>query len=132
MQSSKKAPAATQLNEKPIKKDGVEYVISTQGKGVGAKAGDVVRISFVTKSVEGATEKVIEETPAGKYSILKLGSPETSKFMTSGVVGMKTGEKRELTIPIRTLKAEKSPTVPVDHPLHITVTLLEINPKPKK
>ena len=69
-----------------------------KGKGPAAKAGDTISVKYVGKFTDG---KVFDSTAkeGGKPFDVTIGVSRVIKGWTQGLVGMKKGGKRTLTIP---------------------------------
>jgi FKBP-type peptidyl-prolyl cis-trans isomerase len=104
-QNSNKDSAAAlsqsqQQNQQPsdnynIKEMKVE--ILTQGTGEGAKAGDLVTVNYVGTLEDGT--KFDSSIDRGQPFAFTLGQNSVIQGWEQGLLGMKVGEKRKLTIP---------------------------------
>lgn len=82
---------------KVIKKDsGLEITIVEEAKDPGAKSGDIVWVHYTGKLTNG---KVFDSSVSREPFRFNLGAGAVIKGWDEGVVGMKVGEKRKLTIP---------------------------------
>ena len=75
----------------------LEIKTTAPGSGSGAKAGDTIAVDYIGKLADGG--KVFDQSQPGKPFPLKLGAGQVIKGWDQGLVGMKPGEKRRLTIP---------------------------------
>jgi len=71
--------------------------ILTQGTGEGAKAGDLVTVNYVG-TLENGT-KFDSSIDRGQPFAFTLGQNSVIQGWEQGLLGMKVGEKRKLTIP---------------------------------
>ncbi len=96
------------------------------GKGTAAKAGDTVKVHYTGTLLDGT--KFDSSLDRGEPFSFKLGSGSVIKGWDEGVVGMKVGGKRKLTIPADKAygKAGRPPTIPPNSPLVFEIQLLEI------
>jgi FKBP-type peptidyl-prolyl cis-trans isomerase len=77
--------------------DGVKVEIMQEGTGEGAKNGQTVVVHYTGMFTDG---KVFDSSiPRGQPFPVKLGSGMVIQGWEKGLVGMKVGEKRRLTIP---------------------------------
>ncbi len=77
--------------------NGLKIEILEEGTGVGAKNGDVVSVHY-TGTFEDGT-KFDSSLDRGTPFSFKLGAGQVIEGWDLGVLGMKPGEKRKLTIP---------------------------------
>jgi FKBP-type peptidyl-prolyl cis-trans isomerase len=97
------------------------------GKGPEAKNGDRVRVHYVGTLTDG---KKFDSSRDRKPLDFVLGQGQVIKGWDQGVLGMKAGEKRKLTIPPSLAYGPTAkPGIPANSTLVFEVQLLEINPK---
>ena len=68
-----------------------------EGTGQGAKAGDTISVHYTGTFTDGTVFD--SSIPRGQPFSFKLGSGQVIRGWDLGLVGMKVGEKRKLTIP---------------------------------
>jgi len=95
------------------------------GSGPGAQKGQSVKMRYIGKFTDG---KVFDSNTQGKPFVFRLGAGEVIKGWDVGIVGMKAGGERELTIPAPMAygKSRKS-GIPPNSTLKFEVKLLSIN-----
>ena len=71
--------------------------ILKEGVGVGAKAGDTIAVHYVGTLTDG--RKFDSSIDRGQPFSFHLGAGSVIKGWDQGLLGMKVGEKRRLTIP---------------------------------
>lgn len=82
---------------KTMEQDGVKVEITKEGTGEGAKNGQTVVVHYTGMFTDG---KVFDSSiPRGQPFPVKLGAGMVIAGWDKGLVGMKVGEKRRLTIP---------------------------------
>jgi FKBP-type peptidyl-prolyl cis-trans isomerase len=110
------APKVTELVKKDLK----------VGKGAAAKSGDKVRVHYTGTLLDGT--KFDSSLDRGDPFEFTLGQGEVIKGWDEGVVGMKPGGKRKLTIPSEKAYGKRGspPKIPPDAPLEFEIELLEI------
>jgi hypothetical protein len=101
----------------------------TVGKGVAAKTGDKVTVHYVGTLLDG--KKFDASKDHGKPFDFTLGEGQVIKGWDQGVVGMKVGGKRKLTIPSPLAYGDQGrpPVIPQRATLIFEVELLAINGK---
>jgi FKBP-type peptidyl-prolyl cis-trans isomerase len=111
------APAVKELKSEDLK----------PGTGRAAKAGDTVRVHYTGKLLDGT--KFDSSLDSGRPFEFKLGGGMVIKGWDQGVVGMKPGGKRRLTIPSELAygKLGSPPKIPPNAPLMFEIELLEID-----
>lgn len=114
------APAAAQ----PEGKLGIAEV--APGKGTPAKNGDMVLVNYVGKLTDGHEF----DRSKGKPFSLKLGSGMVIKGWDLGLVGMKPGQKRTLTIPpsLAYGPGGRPPVIPPNATLVFDVEMVDVKP----
>jgi len=97
-----------------------------EGTGAGAKSGDTVRVHYTGTLLDGT--KFDSSLDRGDPFEFTLGQGGVIKGWDEGVVGMKKGGKRRLTIPSDMAygKTGSPPKIPPDAPLKFEIELLEI------
>ena len=98
------------------------------GKGAAAKTGDTVKVHYTGTLMSGS--KFDSSLDRNEPFEFKLGAGMVIKGWDEGVVGMKVGGKRKLTIPSDMAygKSGHPPVIPADSPLMFDIELLEIVP----
>jgi FKBP-type peptidyl-prolyl cis-trans isomerase len=96
------------------------------GKGSAAKTGDTVKVHYTGTLLNGS--KFDSSRDRNEPFEFKLGAGMVIKGWDEGVVGMKPGGKRKLTIPpdMAYGKSGHPPVIPPDSPLVFDIELLEI------
>ncbi|KAM0677160.1 peptidylprolyl isomerase fpr3 [Binucleata daphniae] len=102
------------------KKNNVEMVVLREGSGDGAKKGDMLHVKYVGKLENG---KIFDRCTNNHFCFV-LGKGEVIKGWDVGLVGMKIGEKRKLTIePEYGYGKKKIGKIPANSKLIFEVTL---------
>jgi FKBP-type peptidyl-prolyl cis-trans isomerase len=98
------------------------------GKGTAAKTGDTVKVHYTGTLMNGS--KFDSSLDRNEPFEFKLGAGMVIRGWDEGVVGMKPGGKRKLTIPSDMAygKSGHPPVIPPDSPLVFDIELLEIVP----
>lgn len=96
------------------------------GKGAAAKSGDKIRVHYTGKLLDGT--KFDSSLDRNEPFELTLGAGMVIKGWDEGIVGMKVGGKRKLTIPSNMAYGPSGhpPVIPPNSPLVFDVELLEI------
>ncbi len=76
--------------------EGLDIKVLKDGSGAEAKNGDMVAVHYTGKLVDGTVFD--SSIPRGEPIEFKLGSGMVIQGWEKGILGMKVGEKRELTI----------------------------------
>lgn len=98
------------------------------GKGAAAKTGDTVRVHYTGTLMNGT--KFDSSRDRNEPFEFTLGAGGVIKGWDEGVVGMKVGGQRKLTIPVDMAygKAGRPPVIPPNSPLKFDIELIEIVP----
>lgn len=86
-----------QINNEVKKMDELKIEILKEGTGEVVKAGDTVSVHYSGKFVDGS--KFDSSIDRGIPFEFVVGAGQVIKGWDQGIVGMKVGEKRKLTIP---------------------------------
>ena len=105
----------------------VDIKIILEGKGKGAKKGDTLKMHY-TGFLTDET-KFDSSIDKGKPFQFVLGVGQVIKGWDLGVVGMKVGEKRRLTIPYELGYGDQGrpPVIPARATLIFDIELIDIN-----
>lgn len=97
------------------------------GKGQEAKTGDTVKVHYTGTLLSG--KKFDSSLDRDEPFEFKIGAGSVIKGWDEGVVGMKVGGKRKLTIPADKAygKAGRPPTIPPNSPLVFEIELLGVS-----
>lgn len=90
-------PREPQSEASPTGENGLKIEALQQGEGEEAKNGDKVSVHYIGTLIDGT--KFDSSLDRGEPFIFTLGAGEVIKGWDLGVLGMKVGEKRRLTIP---------------------------------
>jgi FKBP-type peptidyl-prolyl cis-trans isomerase len=98
------------------------------GKGTAAKTGDTVKVHYTGTLMNGS--KFDSSRDRNEPFEFKLGAGMVIKGWDEGVVGMKPGGQRKLTIPADMAYGPSGhpPVIPPNSPLVFDIELLEIAP----
>jgi FKBP-type peptidyl-prolyl cis-trans isomerase len=106
--------------------DELKIEILQEGTGVEAKAGDLVSVHYDGTFTDGS--KFDSSRDRGQAFGFNLGAGQVIKGWDQGVVGMKVGEKRKLTIPYQLAYGENGyGPIPAKATLVFEVELVAIN-----
>lgn len=106
--------------------DGLSYQILKEGTGQAAQNGDTVEVDYVGTLTNGA--KFDSSIDRGEPFSFTLGEGRVIRGWDLGVLGMKIGEKRKLTIaPELGYGARAIGSIPPNSTLVFEVELLKIN-----
>ncbi|HOS88185.1 MAG TPA: FKBP-type peptidyl-prolyl cis-trans isomerase [Candidatus Pacearchaeota archaeon] len=102
--------------------------ILKQGSGVEVKSGDILTVNYTGTFIDG-TKFDSSFNPGREPFIFKLGAGQVIKGWDEGLVGMKIGEQRRLTIPpeMGYGSAGVPGAIPPNATLIFVVDLLKIN-----
>ena len=104
---------------------GMKIEILKQGSGIEAKAGDTVTVNYVGTLQDGT--KFDSSIDRGQPFPFTLGQNSVIQGWELGVVGMKVGEKRKLTIPPElAYGAQGAGNIPANETLVFVVDLLGV------
>lgn len=108
---------------------GMKVDILQQGTGVAAKAGDTVTVNYVGTLLDGT--KFDSSIDRGQPFQFTLGQNSVIQGWELGVLGMKVGEKRKLTIPPELAYGSQGAggVIPPNATLAFEIDLLGINQK---
>ncbi len=135
---SSQAPATTNQNTTPSNNEnttntntstiqGMKIEITKEGSGTGAKAGDKILVNYVGTLIDGKKfdSSIDRNTP---FPFI-LGIGKVIKGWDLGVIGMKVGEKRTLTIPPELAYGPNGvpPIIPKNATLIFQIEMLKIN-----
>lgn len=97
-----------------------------EGKGKAVKTGDTVKVHYTGTLLDGS--KFDSSRDRDEPFEFQLGAGAVIKGWDEGVVGMKPGGKRKLTIPADKAygKAGRPPKIPPSAPLVFEIELIEI------
>ena len=97
------------------------------GEGNEAKSGDSVTVHYVGTLTNGS--KFDSSRDRGQGFKFKLGSGQVIKGWDQGVLGMKVGDVRKLTIPPHLAYGERGfpPVIPPNSTLVFEVELLQVS-----
>jgi FKBP-type peptidyl-prolyl cis-trans isomerase len=113
--------------EDPVKKGGkLELVDSVTGTGPDARPGDAVSVHYVGTLDDGT--KFDSSRDAGHPLDFKIGMGQVIKGFERGIVGMKVGGVRKITIPpdLGYGRRGQPPVIPPNATLHFEVELMAI------
>jgi len=108
---------------------GMKVEILQQGTGDGAKAGDNIVVNYVGTLTDGTKfDSSIDRNQPFPYT---LGQNQVIQGWELGLLGMKAGEKRRLTIPPELAYGAQSPSplIPANSTLVFEIDMLSINGK---
>ncbi len=112
--------------EKPMETTKLKIETLKQGTGAEAKNGDTVEVHYTGTLTDGS--KFDSSLDRGSPFSFKLGAGQVIAGWDQGIVGMKVGEKRRLTIPPDLgYGARRTEKIPPNSTLIFEVELLKIN-----
>jgi len=121
-EKKKEGKVATEVKEL---EGGVKIRDVKVGDGPGAQKGQSVKMRYIGKLTDG---KVFDSNTKGKPFVFRLGAGEVIKGWDVGIVGMKAGGERELTIPAPMgYGKRKMSDIPPNSTLKFEVKLLSTN-----
>jgi FKBP-type peptidyl-prolyl cis-trans isomerase len=111
--------------EKKVGTSVLKYVELTEGKGKEAKKGDAVEVHYTGTLTDG---KKFDSSVGRETFKFNLGAGMVIKGWDEGVVGMKEGGKRKLTIPPELAYGEKGfpGAIPPNSTLIFEVELIKV------
>lgn len=104
----------------------VEKQILKEGHGAPIEAGDTITIHYKVMLKDG--KKIESSYDTGAPKTVHLGQPDIIKGFTIGLLGMKQGEKRRVTIPYKLAFGEEGrpPAVPPKSDLVFEIELMSV------
>lgn len=112
---------------------GMKVEILKQGTGDGAKAGDSIVVNYTGTLLDGTKFDSSVDPSFGHVAPFPytLGQNQVIQGWELGLLGMKTGEERRLTIPPELAYGAQSPSrlIPANATLVFDITMLSINGK---
>jgi peptidylprolyl isomerase len=110
---------------------GMNVEILREGTGDSAKNGDTVKVNYVGTLQNGT--KFDSSIDRGEPFSFKLGEKRVIQGWELGVLGMKVGEKRKLTIPPELAYGSSAigGVIPANSTLIFEIDLLDFNPPGK-
>jgi len=119
--------AIGQNNDQIITPQEVKIDILQQGNGTEAKNGDKLQVYYTGALEDG--QEFDSNAGTGKPFTFVLGVGQVIQGWEQGLLGMKIGEKRKLTIPseLGYGKQGSAPKIPPDATLIFNVELVKIN-----
>ena len=123
-------PPDDDCDTSPVTTDsGLEYQEIECGDGETAESGDTVVVHYTGTLADGT--KFDSSVDRGEPFTFPLGAGQVIKGWDEGLVGMKVGGKRKLTIPpeLGYGPAGSPPVIPPNATLIFDVELLDIQPK---
>ncbi|KAJ2704927.1 peptidylprolyl isomerase fpr3 [Coemansia sp. IMI 203386] len=125
--TEKKTEKKAEKNTKTKSKDcggGVMADIMKEGDGQGAKNGQRVGMYYIGKLTNG---KVFDKNMGGKPFWFRLGSGEVIRGWDKGILGMKKGGERRLTIPSNMAYGKRGapPDIPPNATLVFDIRLVD-------
>ena len=108
---------------------GMKVEILKQGTGEGAKNGDSVKVNYAGTLTDGTPFDSSLNPGRTPFEFSLPG--QVIQGWNLGVLGMKVGEKRKLTIPPELAYGERSPSplIPANSTLVFEIDMLSINGK---
>jgi FKBP-type peptidyl-prolyl cis-trans isomerase FkpA len=114
----------------PAAPETVSIVTVKPGKGPGAQKGDAVSVNYTGTLTDGSKfDSSFDHKPPAPFEFV-LGTGTVIQGWEQGILGMKVGEKRKLTIPPSLAYGPRArPGIPANSPLVFDVELMAIKPK---
>ena len=128
-QNNKMEQTSNQQTPSSFDIQGMKVEVLKQGTGEGAKAGDNIVVNYVGTLTNGTKfDSSIDRNQPFPYT---LGQNQVIKGWELGLLGMKVGEERKLTIPPELGYGAQSPSplIPANSTLVFDITMLSINGK---
>ncbi|KAJ2379821.1 peptidylprolyl isomerase fpr3, partial [Coemansia sp. RSA 2603] len=115
-------------DKKPVTKDlggGLTALIQKEGTGAGAKNGQRIGMYYIGKLTTG---RVFDQNTRGKPFWFRLGAGEVIRGWDKGIVGMKKGGERRLTIPANLAYGKRGapPDIPPNATLVFDIRLVDM------
>ena len=112
---------------------GMKVEILKQGTGEGAKAGDNISVNYTGTLTDGTKFDSSVDPSFGHVAPFPytLGNNQVIQGWELGLLGMKVGEERKLTIPPELAYGAQSPSslIPANSTLVFDITMVSINGK---
>lgn len=122
----KNNPVETQATPTPTAQPNMKIETLKPGEGPGAKAGDKVTVNYVGTLTNGT--KFDSSIDRGQPFSFTLGQNSVIQGWEMGILGMKVGEKRKLTIPPELgYGSQANGPIPANSTLIFEVDMLSIN-----
>jgi len=121
------AQSTQDVNSANFDMQGMKVEILKEGTGEGAKVGDNIVVNYVGTLTDGTKfDSSIDRNQPFPYT---LGQNMVIKGWEMGLLGMKVGEKRKLTIPYELAYGEsgRPPVIPPKATLIFEIDMLSIN-----
>jgi FKBP-type peptidyl-prolyl cis-trans isomerase len=128
LDNSQQATSSQTLTTKSFIIKNMHVEILQEGNGLGAKVGDTVTVNY-TGTLEDGTKFDSSLNPGRSPFQFTLGQNRVIQGWELGVIGMKVGEKRRLTIPPELGYGPQGypPVIPQNATLTFVIDLLKIN-----
>ncbi|KAJ1721763.1 peptidylprolyl isomerase fpr3 [Coemansia erecta] len=115
-------------DKKPATKDlggGLTALIQKEGTGAGAKNGQRIGMYYIGKLTTG---RVFDQNTRGKPFWFRLGAGEVIRGWDKGILGMKKGGERRLTIPANLAYGKRGapPDIPPNATLVFDIRLVDM------
>lgn len=127
-----KAAVPAEVSDYIVDENGAQYAILEEGDGPAAEKGDIVRFDYNAWLEEGAV-LFDSSTQAGRPASLPLGQSGL-EGLDLGMVGIKSGETRQIRIPPELAYGEEGAgqgIIPPNATLIFEIRLLELKVSPK-
>lgn len=127
-----KSPVPAEVSDYIVDESGAEYAILEEGDGPAAEKGDIVRFDYNAWLEEGAV-LFDSSTQAGRPASLPLGQSGL-EGLDLGMVGIKSGETRQIRIPPELAYGETGAgngIIPPNATLIFEIRLLDMKISPK-
>lgn len=113
---------------KLIKLDRIESKILVEGKGEPAKGGDSCELHYLLTDKDG--KKIDSSYDRNQTFPVNIGSTRLITGFTAGIIGMKQGEKRKITVPYQFGygKAGRPPVIQPEATLYFEIEMIKLLP----